>query len=95
MYANASMRKLYNSKNVLIIEAKSVLAHLSASFDQLHPRHEAREATGYGQKPAEWPLKPCWKRIISSPLLHKAKTLEQKTELRILKLRLNPLLDKV
>jgi hypothetical protein len=89
------MRKLYGSKNVLIFVNESVLVCLSASFNQSHPRHEAREATGYDQKPAGWPLKPCWKRIISSPLLHKAKTLEQKTELRILKLRLNPLLDKV
>jgi hypothetical protein len=44
MYANASMRKLYNSKNVLIFKAESALVHLSASFDRSHRKYESRKA---------------------------------------------------
>jgi hypothetical protein len=42
MYANASMRKLCNSKNVLIFKAESALVHLSASFDQSRRKYESR-----------------------------------------------------
>ena len=38
------MRKLYNSKNVLILETESVLAHLSASFDRLRRKYESGKA---------------------------------------------------
>jgi hypothetical protein len=38
------MRKLFNSKNVLILGSESVLAHLSASFDRSRRKYESRKA---------------------------------------------------